>query len=123
MLVVIKMLLKRLNRGVLEKCNRLYKNSQFLVAKKLASTYKLINIAIKINSITLQDANMPLLIDKFLKEFAKYQYASLIDFFSKYNQLTLNVKSKDIIAFITPLSLLKINIPLQGATNLVAQFI
>ena len=66
---------------------------------------------------------MPLLINEFLEEFARYQCASLIDFFSKYNQLTLNVKSKDIIAFITPFSLLKIITPLQRATNLVAQFI
>ena len=71
MLVIVKMLLKRLNRGVLEKCNKPYKNPQFLVAKKLASTYKLINAIIKTNSITLQDANMPLLVDKFLEEFAK----------------------------------------------------
>ena len=80
-------------------------------------------MVIKMNFITLQDANMPLLVNEFLEEFAKCQYASLIDFFFKYNQLTLNVKSKDIIAFITPLSLLKITTLLQGATNLVAQFI
>ena len=71
MLIVIKMLLEQLNRGILEKCNKPYKNPQFLVAKKLASTYKLINAAIKMNSITLQDVNMLLLIDKFLKEFAR----------------------------------------------------
>ena len=71
MLVIVKMLLERLNRGVLEKCNRPYKNPQFLVAKKLASTYKLINAAIKMNFVTLQDTNMLLLVDEFLKEFAK----------------------------------------------------
>ena len=70
-LVVVKMLLKRLDRGILEKYNKPYKNPQFLVAKKLASTYKLINAAIKMNFVTLQDANMPLSVNKFLKEFAK----------------------------------------------------
>ena len=66
---------------------------------------------------------MPLLINEFLKEFARCQYTSLIDFFFRYNQLTLNVKSKDITAFITPLSLLKMTTLLQGAINLIAQFI
>ena len=66
---------------------------------------------------------MPLLVDEFLEEFAKCQYTSLIDFFFRYNQLTLNVKSKDITAFITPLSLLKMTTLLQGAINLIAQFI
>ena len=70
--VIIKMLLKRLKQRVLEKCNGLYKNPQFLVTKKLAGTYKLINAAIKMNLITLQDINMPLSIDEFSEEFAKY---------------------------------------------------
>ena len=66
------MLLERLKRGVLEKCNGPYKNPWFLVAKKLAKTYKLINAAMKMNSVTLRDANMPLSVDEFLEEFAKY---------------------------------------------------
>ena len=66
---------------------------------------------------------MPLLVDEFLEEFARCQCASLIDFFSRYDQLTLDIKSRDIIAFMTPFSLLKIITLLQRATNLVAQFV
>ena len=70
---------------MLKKCNSLYRNPWFLVAKKLAGTYRLINAAIKINSITLRDANLPLLVNEFLKEFIGYIIALLIDFFFKYN--------------------------------------
>jgi hypothetical protein len=72
MLIIIKILLKCLDYRVLEKYNRLYKNPWFLVAKKIAKTYKLINIIIKINSIILRDANMLPFINKFSKEFAEY---------------------------------------------------
>ena len=89
--IVVKMLLERLERGVLEKCNGPYRNPWFLVVKKVARTYKLINVVIKMNSVTLRDVNLPPLANEILKEFIRYIYTSLIDFFSKYNQLTLNV--------------------------------
>ena len=48
---------------------------------------------------------------------------SLVDFFSSYNQLELNIESRNLMAFITPLGLLQqITVPIKG-TNLVAQFI
>ena len=61
--------------------------------------YQLINIVIKINEVILKDANLPLLIDEFLKEFIGYIAALLIDFFSRYNQLGLALKSRDITIF------------------------
>jgi hypothetical protein len=42
-------------------------------------------MAIKINKVTLKDTNLPLLVDKFLKEFIEYIAALLINFFFKYN--------------------------------------
>jgi hypothetical protein len=37
------------------------------------------------NLITLRDINLLLFIDKFSKEFTKYTYTSLINFFLGYN--------------------------------------
>ena len=92
----------------MEKLKGLYRNLWFLVAKKLAGTYRLINIVMKINAVTLRDVNIPLFIDEFSEEFAGYIYILLVDFFSGYNQLMLNVRSRDITAFITPIKLLRI---------------
>ena len=47
----------------------------------------------------LRDTNLPPLVDKFLEEFIEYIMALLIDFFSRYNQLGLALKSRDITAF------------------------
>lgn len=121
--VVAKMLQERLDRGVLEKSDGPYRNPWFLVAKKAAGTYRLINAAMKMNSVTLRDANIPPSVDEFSEEFAGCFCASLIDFFSGYDQLTLDVRSRDMTAFMTPLGLLRMTTPPQGATNSVAQFV
>jgi len=47
----------------------------------------------------LRNANLPPLVDKFLEEFIEYITALLINFFSRYNQLGLALKSRDITAF------------------------
>ena len=52
--------------------------------------------------------NLPLSVDEFSKEFASYTIASLIDFFSGYNQLILVPEYRDITTFIMPLRLLRI---------------
>ena len=39
----------------------------------------------KMNLVTLRDTNLLLSIDKFSKEFTRYAYASLINFFLGYN--------------------------------------
>ncbi|KAK6579460.1 hypothetical protein PZA11_008068 [Diplocarpon coronariae] len=58
------------------------------------------------NRVIVKNANIPLNIDKFLNEFAGLTCSSLINFFFKYNQFILNIKSRDIIAIQTLLKLL-----------------
>jgi reverse transcriptase-like protein/integrase-like protein len=120
---VVKMLLERLDRGVLELCNGPYRNPWFLVAKKEPGSYRLINAAMKMNSVTLRDANMPPSVDEISEECAGCHITSLVDFFSGYDQLELDVRSRDMTAFMTPLGLLRMVTPPQGATNSVAEFV
>ena len=81
------------------------------------------NAAIEINKHTIQDANLPLLVDEFSEEFAGCQIALIIDFFSRYDQIELDAKSRDLTGFQTPIGLLRITTLPQGATNLVTQFV
>ena len=59
-----------------------------------------------INRVIIKDTNLPLYANKFSKEFIGYKVISLVDFFSSYNQLELNIKSRNLTAFIIPLGLL-----------------
>ena len=56
--------------------------------------------------MTIRDANLPLYANEFSKEFAGYKVISLVDFFLGYNQLELDIESRNLMAFITPLGLL-----------------
>ena len=73
--------------------------------------------------MTRRDTNLPLLVDKFVDKFARCYIISLVDLYSRYNQMMLNPKSRDIIAFFTPLRLLRYTTLPIGATNSVAQFV
>jgi hypothetical protein len=116
------MVRERLKNGVLEPCHGAYRNPWFLVAKKDAGKYRLINAAMEINRVTLRDAALPPDTDSFSEDFAGCAIASLIDFFSGYDQIPLAEKSRDLTAFETLLGLMRMTTLPQGATNSVGQF-
>ncbi len=75
--------------------------------KKEKSKYRLVNIIIEINRVTVRDTNLPPFINEFFEEFTGCVIASLIDFFSNYNQIKLNEKSRDLTTFHTLIGLLR----------------
>ncbi len=105
---MIEILKDRVKKGMLKPNYNPYRNPWFLVKKKEKGKYRLINITIKINRVTIRNTNLSPSIDEFSKKFTKYIIASLIDFFSNYNQIKLNKKSKNLTTFHTPIKLLKI---------------
>ncbi len=105
--LVIKMLKERLDRGVLEYSDRPYRNLWFLVKKKKLGEYRLINSVTHINVVTRRDVNLPLSVDEFIDEFARCYITSLVDLYSRYDQMSLNPKSRDLTAFFTLLGLLR----------------
>jgi hypothetical protein len=116
-------MLERLKNGVLEPCSGPYRNPWFLVKKREGGKYRLINAAMEMNRHTIRDANLPPSVDEFSEEFAGCKVASLIDFFSGYDQIELDIRSRDLTGFQTPLGLLRMTTLPQGATNSVAQFV
>jgi hypothetical protein len=75
--------------------------------KKKSSKYRLINSATNINRVTIKNANLSFISDKFTKKFAGRAIGSYLDFFSGYDQLELDEKSRDFIIIITDLGLLR----------------
>ncbi|KAK6206862.1 putative gag-pol poly protein [Colletotrichum tabaci] len=118
---VITILKDRIRKGILEQSHAAYRNPFFLVRKK-DGKMRLINSATKMNGVTLRDAALPPGADEFSEDFAMCQLLSLLDFFSGYDQVPLDPKSRDITTFSTPIGLLRMCTLPQGATNSVAQF-
>ena len=81
---VIKLVKDRKRKEVLEDYYKPYRNPYFLVRKKNKG-YRLINIAININRVTIKDINLLPLSNKFLEKFTKIYIISLINQFSGYN--------------------------------------
>ena len=119
---VIKLLQTQQDKGVIKESHVLYQNLQFLVEKK-DSSLQLINNIQLYNKYTIRDTFLPLGANKFSKSVAEYVLLSLVDAFSRYNQVFLDKKSHNITTFATLIGLFYMYTLPQGATNLVAQFI
>ena len=94
-----------------------------MVKKKTPRKYQFVNVVVELNRVTVKEANLPPSADEFFEEFVGCIISSLIDFFSSYDQVELNKEFRDLMAFMTPLGLMRMTILPQGATKLVAQFI
>ena len=119
---VIEMLNNRVDKGMLEPCHGPYRNLWFLIKKK-DGKYRLVNHAVEFNKMTIRDANLPPAVNSFSEKFTNYAVTSLIDFFSDYDQIKLDIKFRNITAFITPIGLFRQTIFPQRITNSITQFV
>src|SRR6266536_4798855 len=101
------MLRERLQKGLIELFYTLYRNPYFLVKKKKENKYYFINNAVEINRVIIRDGNLSPAINEFSEEFSNYTITSFINFFSDYNQIELNEKSKNLSNFHTPIRIYK----------------
>src|SRR6266536_6541219 len=106
--MMIEMLKNRVEKDIFKPSYGPYRNPWFLVKKKKKGKYRLINITIKINRVIIRDINLPPFINEFFEEFTGYIIVFLIDFFSSYDQIELNKRSRDLITFYISIELLKI---------------
>ena len=65
---------------------------------------------------------MPPSVDQFSEEFAGYPITFAIDYYSGYNQISLDKASRDLTSFLTALGLVRMTRLPQGWTNSVACF-
>ena len=98
--IVVNMLQKQINVELLKSCFECYCNLWFLINKKIKNKYRLINVAMNMNEIIIQDVNLLSNVEKFSKEFARMCVTFLIDFFFEYNQMILIEKFRNLTAFI-----------------------
>jgi hypothetical protein len=103
--------------------SRIIQKLMILDEKKKQKKYRLINAIIKMNRVTVKNANLLSSIDEFFENFADCAITSLIDLFSKYDQVELNRQSRDLIAFMTSIELLRMTILSMRIINFVTQFV
>lgn len=100
-----------------------YQNLWYLVKKSTLGKYWLVNIVVELSQVIIWDANLPFSTDKFSEEFIGYTISSLVNLFSDNDQVKLAQKSRDLAAFMTYLSLIRITILASDTSNSVTQFV
>src|SRR6266536_307650 len=93
------MLRERFQKGLIELFYTPYRNPYFLIKKKEEDKYRFINNAVKINRVIIKDGNLFLAVNEFSENFGKYIIISFINFFSGYNQIEFDEKSRDLTSF------------------------
>lgn len=62
----------------------------YLVKKSISKKYRLMNIVVELDQVTIKSANLLFFTSKFSKKFVYYAISFLIDFYSHYNQVKLD---------------------------------
>jgi hypothetical protein len=123
MKTIAEMIKNRIKNDVLEFCYEFYRNTWFFVKKKKKEKYRLINVALKINRVTIRDANLFFTIDEFSEKFANCAIALFVNLFFDYDQLSLIEKCPDMIVFMTSFDLMRMITIFMSAINLMIQFV
>jgi transposase InsO family protein len=113
---------EKLEKGLFERSFGPYRSRYFLVAKKPDGSWRFINDVQPLNKVTIRDAGMPPAVDDFSEDFAGYPITSSVDFYSSYNEILLDIESRDLTAFLTEIGLIRQTRLPQGWTNSVAVF-
>ena len=64
-------------------------------------------VMMKMNEVIIKDTNLSPNLDKFTEDFTEMSVSSLVDYFLKYNNFPSHAESRDMMAIVTPLNLLK----------------
>ena len=81
---------EKLENGQLKFSQGPYRSRYFLVEKKADGTYRMINDVQPLNKVTIRDAGMPPSVDEFSEDFVGYPIVTAVDYYSGYNQITLD---------------------------------
>src|SRR5436305_8327365 len=111
---------EKLANGILKFSQAPYRSCYFRSPKKNPAKYRMINDVQPLNKVTIRDAGMPPSVDEFSEEFAGYPVLTSVDYYSGYDQLMLDKRSRDLTAFQTDAGLVRQTRLPQGWTNSVA---
>ena len=96
--------------------------SQWFCVKKKNGSLRIVHDLQPLNAVTICNAAVPPFVDQFIEGMAARACYSMIDLFVGYDHRTLDISSRDLTSFQTPLGAYRCTVLPQGATNAVAVF-
>lgn len=118
---VVELLKEKMSAGVYEPSQSSYRSRWFCVLKKNGKL-RIVHDLQPLNRVTIRDAGLPPNLDGFVEPFAGRQCYTVFDLYWGFDARKVDVHSRDLTAFLTPLGLLRITSLPTGFTNSPAEF-
>ena len=118
---IIRLLKEKINAGVYEEAQSSYRSRWFCVKKKNGEL-RIVHDLQKLNGVSIKDAAVPPILDEFVESYAGRSVYSVLDMYWGFHARMLDVRSRDMTAFQTPLGALRIVSLPMGYTNSPAEF-
>ena len=115
------MLKEKIDGGVYERAQSSYRSRWFCVRKKNGEL-RIVHDLQKLNGITIRETGVPPILDGFVEAYAGQSVYSVLDMYWGFYARILDPESRDMMAFQTPLGVLRITSLPMGFTNSPAEF-
>ena len=99
---VIDMFKEKITASVYEPSNASYQSHWFCVPKKNGPLQLIHNLQ-PLNAVTIRNAAVPPLVDQFMEGIAAHSCYSMLDLLVGYDHQTLDIASRDLTSFQSPL--------------------
>ena len=113
---------KKIDVGVFEPSNSLYRSHWFCVVKKDSTLLRMVQSLEPLNTVTIAHSGVPPFTEQLVEQFAGCTCAAMLDIFVRYDEHTLAEVSCDLTTFQTPFGVLRLTTLPMGWTNSVPIF-
>ena len=118
---IISLLKEKVKAGVYERAHTVYRSRWFSVLKKDGSL-RLVHDLQRLNGITIRDSAVPPIIEEFVEAYAGRSVYTVLDMYWGFHARVLDVHSRDLTAFHTPLGSFRLTSLPMGYVNAPAEF-
>ena len=114
---VVKIIKDKIASGVYEPTSSSYRSRWFCVVKKDGKSLRLVHDLQPLNAVTIKDSAVPPFIEQLAESFGGRACYGALDLFVAFDQRSLDVRSRDLTSFQSPLGALRLTSVPMGWTN------
>ena len=114
---VVRVIKDKIASGVYEESNSSYRSQWFCVLKKDGASLRLVHDLQPLNQVTIRDSAVPPILETYAESFGGCACYGIFDLFVGYDQRGLDIRSRDLTTFQTPLGTFRLTSIPMGYTN------
>ena len=118
---IIRLLKEKVDATVYEEAQSSYRSRWFCVKKKNGEL-RIVHDLQKLNGVSIRDSGVPPILEEFVEAYAGRSVYTVLDMYWGFHARMLDVDSRDMTAFQTPLGVMQIVSLPMGYTNSPAEF-